>query len=274
MKVDAHHHLWRLGRGDYRWLTPDLAPLYRDFMPVDLSPELAASDVVATVLVQAAPTVAETLFLLGVAAQWPVCRGVVGWCDLAATDAPSRLAALAADPRLKGVRPMVQDEPDSAWLLQEPVQAAAAALARLGLAFDALVRADQIASVAAFADRTPGLQVVLDHAGKPDIAGGAWEPWAADIAALARRPNVACKLSGLLTEAGARAGDADLAPYVDHLLATFGPSRLMWGSDWPVLTLAAGYSDLHSQSQRLLRALSTDERDAIFGGTAQAISDL
>ena len=274
MRVDAHHHLWRLDRGDYGWLTPDLAALHRDFGPPDIAPLLAAAGVEATVLVQAAPTPEETRHLLDVAACWPTCRGVVGWCDLAAPGASAALEDLSKEPLLKGIRPMVQDEPDGDWLLGPPVLAATATAAALGLRFDALVRADQISSLIAFADRRPDLPIVLDHAGKPDIAAGAWSPWADDIARLAERPHVVCKLSGLLTEAGGRAGDADLAPYVDHLLETFGPSRLLWGSDWPVLILAGDYPSWRDQSLRLLGALSADEQAAILGGVAQRFYDL
>lgn len=266
--IDAHHHFWRRSRGDYGWLTPDLGPLYRDFGPGDLAPLLAGAGVTGTVLVQAAPTEAETGFLLDLAETCAFVLGVVGWTDLTAPDAPGRIRELAAAPRLCGLRPMIQDEPDPGWILRPEVGQGLAALSECGLAFDALVRPHHLAALSQVADAHPGLRIILDHAGKPDIAGGGFAPWATGIAELARRPNVACKVSGLLTEAGERTGDADLAPYVDHLLETFGPDRLLWGSDWPVLGLAGDYPGWSAQARRLLDGLSSADRESVFRANA------
>lgn len=266
--LDAHHHLWTLKRSDYGWLTPDLTALYRDFLPVDLAPLLAAAGVSGTVLVQAAPSEDETRFLLDLAREWPMVRAVVGWTDMTSAATPQRLEQLARDPALRGVRPMIQDEADPEWMLQASVVSAFQAIGSFGLAFDALVRADQLPTLARLADRHPDTAVVIDHAAKPVIAAGGFQPWADDIEALSRRPQVMCKLSGLLTEAGARTADAELTPYVDHLLDCFGPERLMWGSDWPVLTLAGDYGGWLAQARRLLHRLDHDAQAQVFGRTA------
>ena len=186
--VDAHHHVWRLDRGDYGWLrpTPRLAPIYRDFTLGELRPMLAAADIGATVLVQAAPTVAETRYLLDVAgASEGLVRGVVGWVDLAAPDAVATLAELAANPLLKSIRPMLHDLDDPAWILRDSVQPALSALTPLRLRFDALVRPRELKPLLRMLDLHPELAVVIDHCAKPDIAGGGWQPWADDIATIA-----------------------------------------------------------------------------------------
>lgn len=268
MIIDAHHHLWRRARGDYGWLTPDLGLLWADFEAAELAPLLADAGVAGTVLVQAAPTEAETRHLLEIARAWPAALGVVGWADLTDPDVAEHIAGLATEGPLVGLRPMIQDEPDPEWMLRDDVATGLGAVGAAGLVFDALVRPGHLSCLARLVDWHPDLVVVIDHAGKPDIAGGGFQPWAADIADLARRPSVTCKLSGLLTEAGDRRGDEDLRPYVDHLLASFGPERLMWGSDWPVLLLAGDYAGWAAQARRLIAGLGLDEQAAILGGTA------
>lgn len=270
--VDAHHHVWRLARGDYGWLqpTPAFAPIYRDFNLDELRPQLAAADIGATVLVQAAPTVAETHYLLEVAKQSAgLVRGVVGWVDLGARDTVETLAVLAADPLLKSVRPMLHDLADPKWILRPEVQPALAALPALGLRFDALVRPRELPALRAMLVAHPDVPVIVDHCAKPDIAGGGWQPWAADIAAIAAQSTANCKLSGLLTEAGAAWTVDALRRYVDHVIKCFGVERVIWGSDWPVLTLAASYSEWHAASAALLESLSAEERSAVRGGNAR-----
>lgn len=274
MIVDAHQHFWRLDRGDYGWLTPDLEVLYRDFLPQDLAADLSQAGISGTVAVQAAPSDAETDFLLDLMGEHPTILGVVGWAALDAAKPEERIEALADRIGLKGLRPMIQDISDPDWMLSTATRRGWHAMVACGLRLDALVRAHQISQLIEFVDRYPELPVVLDHAGKPDIAGGKFVPWSEDIAALARRPQVTCKLSGLLTEAGVRAGDEELRPYVDHLLDRFGPERLMWGSDWPVLNLAGDYGGWQAQSSRMLKALSPDEQATIFGGVATAFYGL
>lgn len=268
--VDAHHHLWQLARGDYGWLVPSLAAIYRDFELDDLAPLLAAAGIGTTVLVQAAPTVAETHFLLEEARRSRgLVAGVVGWADLAAPDAVATLAGLARDPLLKSVRPMLQDLDDPEWILRPDVDRALAALPGLGLRFDALVKPRELPALLAMVDRHPRLQVVIDHGGKPPIATGAMAPWDGLIAELSRREQVSCKLSGLVTEADDAWTTADLRPWVDHLLEHFGPSRLIWGSDWPVVNLAGGYRRWSSATAELIASLSAAERAAITGENAR-----
>jgi L-fucono-1,5-lactonase len=268
MRIDAHHHLWEIARGDYGWLTPDLAPIYRDFTVADLAPILAGHGVQATILVQAAPTEAETRYLLAAAARHSVVAGVVGWTDFAAADAPQAIARLAADPLLVGLRPMVQDIPDDDWLLRPDLVPGFEALARHDLVFDALVLPKHLPRLLALARRHPDLPVVIDHLAKPPIRERRFEPWARDLAALAARPNVVAKLSGLVTEASVDWTVDDLKPTVDHALACFSPERLLWGSDWPVVDLAGGYDRWRPASDALLAGLTDDERAAIFGGNA------
>jgi L-fuconolactonase len=272
VRVDAHHHVWRLGRGDYGWLTPTaaLAPIYRDFELADLQPLLAAANVASTVLVQAAPTIAETRFLLDVArGSDGLVRGVVGWADLAAADATETLAALATDPLLKSVRPMLQDLADPAWIARPDVQPALAAMPQLGLRFDALVKPRELKALLRTLERHPDLAVVVDHCAKPEIAGNRWQPWGDDLAAIARHTRAHCKLSGLTSGAGAQWTTEGLRRYTDHVLECFGPERLMWGSDWPVVTLAASYEAWVAASDRLLNGISLADKDRIFGANAR-----
>jgi len=268
--VDAHHHIWSLKRGDYGWLTPELAEIHRDFTLADLEPMREAAGVAATVLVQAAPTVAETLFLLNVAQDsGGVVKGVVGWVDLANAGAIPALTRLARDPLLKSIRPMLQDLPDPAWILRADVGRALAALPRLGLRFDALVKPAQLPALLSVLDRNPDLAVVIDHGAKPDIASGMWEPWARSMRAAATNPRVRCKLSGLVTEAGPNWTIDTLRPYFEHLLDCFGAQRLMWGSDWPVVNLGGSYQRWYAATVALMAGLAPQQRAAIMGGTAR-----
>ncbi|MDA8052185.1 MAG: amidohydrolase family protein [Rhodospirillales bacterium] len=268
MQIDAHQHFWRLERSDYGWLTPEAGPIYRDFLPADLEPLLIRHRIDATILVQAAPSVAETEFLLALAARTPFVAGVVGWVDLAAADAPGTIGWLAADPLLVGLRPMVQDIADDEWLLRPDLAPALAAMTRHRLLFDALVLPRHLPRLLVFLDRYPELSVVLDHSAKPQILNRTLDPWRADVAAIAARPEVSCKLSGLVTEAGANWRIDDLRPYVEHLCAVFGPERLLWGSDWPVVERARGYDAWRSASLELLSPLAEGARAAVFGGNA------
>jgi L-fuconolactonase len=271
-RIDAHHHVWRLERGDYGWLKPtvELGSIYRDFSLDHLRPLLTTTGIDATVLVQAAPTLAETRFLLDIARESDgLVRGVVGWAELGAADAIETLGTLARAPLLKSVRPMVEDLADAEWIARPEVQPALAALPQLGVRFDALVKPLHLGSLLRVLERHPDLEVVIDHCGKPDIAGQRWQPWADDIAALARHTSAHCKLSGLVTEAGARWTVEALRRYVDHVLDCFGPKRVLWGSDWPVVTLAASYEAWSSATDTLLAGLSPADREAIRGGNAR-----
>lgn len=241
MIIDAHQHFWKLARGDYGWLTPELEPLYRDFMPDDLAPILRETGVDGTVLVQAAPTLAETQFLLEIADATPFVLGVVGWVDFESKTAPDDIARLARHPKLVGLRPMIQDIHDDAWMLREDLTRAFHAMITADLTFDALVMPQHLSNLRKLLARHPQLRTVIDHGAKPDIANANFAAWASDIAAIAKINGVSCKLSGLLPQAGGSWTKTDLAPYVAHLFECFGSERLLWGSDWPVLTVTASY---------------------------------
>jgi L-fuconolactonase len=271
MRIDAHHHLWTLSRGDYGWLTPALAPIYRDFALPDLAPHLVQAKIEGTILVQAAPTEAETMFLLDVAEQTEVVRGVVGWTDFDAANGVARIDALAARRLLVGLRPMVQDIDDDDWLLRPALAPLLSAMANAGLVFDALVLPRHFPKLLQVIDRHPDLTFVLDHCGKPRLATGEIESWRCDIALLAERPNIVCKLSGLVTEAARDWQISDLRPAADHVCACFAPQRLMWGSDWPVVDLAGGYAQWLAAAETLLADLSPNETAAVFGGTAARV---
>lgn len=268
--VDAHQHFWRLSRGDYAWLTPELRALYRDFEPGDLAPLLAANNVAATVLVQAAATEQETHFLVELARKHSFIKGVVGWTDFAAPDAAQRIAALGAASGgvLKGLRPMIQDIADPDWVQRPELDAAFAAMIAHDLAFDALVKPAHIPALLARLARHPLLRTVIDHAAKPDIAHGGFDAWAPSLERLARETGAYCKLSGLLTEARPGATLDDLAPYVEHVLACFGPERVLWGSDWPVLDLASDYPGWLDMARRLVGRYAPGFEAKVFGETA------
>ncbi len=271
MRIDAHQHYWSPTHRDYGWLedTPALHAIHRDFAPADLLPILERAGIDGTVLVQAAPTEAETWRLLELAAD-PASRvrAVVGWTDLAAPDAPQRIRRLAQEPLLKGLRPMLQDLPDPQWILDTRLKPAIRTMTELGLRLDLLIKPHQIETARTFAQRHLALPMVIDHAAKPDIAHRQFEPWASSMAEFARSTDVYCKLSGLATEAAPGWDAAALRPYVEHLLQHFGPSRLMWGSDWPVLNLAGSYEQWVSAILELVNALSPSEQEEILGANA------
>ena len=271
MRIDAHHHLWTLARGDYGWLTPALAPIYRDFDLSDLAPLLSASRIEGTILVQAAPTEAETAFMLGIAEAAEMVRGVVGWIDFDAADAAVRIEALAARRLLVGLRPMVQDIADDDWLLRPALAPLLTTMTRHGLVFDALALPRHLPQLLQVIDRHSDLQFVLDHCAKPHLATGEIAKWKQHISEIAKRPNMVCKLSGLVTEAKADWQVADLRPAVDHVRDCFGSQRLLWGSDWPVVNLAGGYAKWFAAAKTLLADLSSAEKADVFGGNAGRI---
>jgi len=269
MRVDAHQHFWKIDRGDYGWLDEDQFPhLYRDFLPDDLAPLLAVGAIDRTVLVQAAESVAETEFLLKLADATPLVGAVVGWVDFASAGAPAEIERLSRRPRLAGLRPMLQDLSDADWILHDEVQPAIRAVAAAGLRLDALIKPPQLPAIRRLLDRYPELPVVIDHGAKPQIAAGVIEPWAGHMRAIARDSGAVCKLSGLATEAAPGWGVDTLRPYVDVLLEAFGPSRLMFGSDWPMLTGNGDYLGWLAAAEALTADLTDAERADVFGGTA------
>ncbi len=274
-RIDAHQHYWDPARGDYGWLTPALTALYRPFGPADLAPLRARCGVARTVLVQAAPTVDETWYLLDLARHDDSIAAVVGWVPLDDPLAPELIAELAREPKLRAVRPMLQDLPDDDWIVTADTARAVEALIAHDLAFDALIFTRHARALETFLQRHRALRVVIDHGAKPPIREGAegapgFDAWLHAIARLARFPQVYCKVSGLATEAAPDWSDATLSPWVEHLLASFGAQRLMWGSDWPVLNLNGDYERWHASAQRLFAHLDEREHAAVFGGNAAA----
>lgn len=273
--IDAHHHLWDPARREYPWLAGDaLAPIRRAYTLDDLRRVTATvPGVAATVLVQTVSSVAETEeFLATAAGSAGLVAGVVGWTDLVAPDVAERLAGLRALPGgdlLVGIRHQAEDEPDPGWLLRPDVRRGLEAVAGAGLVYDLLVRPPQLPAAVELTGLLPSARFVLDHAGKPPIADGGFDDWAAAITRIAKRPNVFCKLSGLVTEADPASWQvADLRPYADHVLASFGPERVMFGSDWPVCELAASYEQVAAAAGALTAGLSSAERAEVFGATA------
>lgn len=270
LRIDSHQHFWNPSRGDYGWLTPELQTLYRPFGPDDLEFLIEETGVGGTVLVQAAPTVEETEYMLGLADATDWVLGVVGWVDFADPNALAHVDRLARHKKLKGFRPMIQDIPDVDWMLKQELDWAFRSLVAHDLAFDALVKPEHLPNLLALLGRYPELRVVIDHGAKPRIRAGEFDEWAKDMRALARDTRALCKLSGLVTEAGPDWSVDKLRPYVDHLMECFGPGRLLWGSDWPVCTLASGYRRWVDAAEELTAACSAGERLAIFGGNATA----
>ncbi len=270
MIVDAHQHLWRIGRNGHEWPTPDLVAIHRDFDAADLQSVTQAAGVAGTVLVQSQPNDADTAWMLEVAAETPLIKGVVGWTDLAAPEAPARIAGLARRPKLKGLRPMLQVLAEDDWILRDEVRPALAAMCDHGLTFDTLVFPRHLPFIDRLARDWPPLAIVVDHGAKPPIAAtnGLNTAWAEAIKRVAQNENAYSKLSGLLTEMNDGQPHGDMAPYADHLYTVFGPDRLMWGSDWPVVNLSAPYTDWLGWTTAWLADKPPHARDAILAGTA------
>jgi L-fuconolactonase len=274
MRVDSHHHLWHYTLEDYGWIDDQMQVLRRDFLPADLAAETAASGIDATVAVQARQTLEETMWLLELAASSSLIRGVVGWAPIAAEDFPATLEFLTQNPLLKGLRHVVQAEPDG-FLDAPAFNRGIDALLPTGLVYDILIVARQLPEAIRFVDRHPSQPFILDHIAKPDIRNDGFATWNAAIRDLAQRPNVACKLSGMVTEADFNAWTpAQLEPYFETALEAFGPIRLMFGTDWPVLTVAATYAQWVETVDAWLTPLSPIDRAAIQGETAARVYSL
>ncbi len=275
--IDAHQHFLDPGRVDYPWMTPALDPIRRPFGPDDLAPLLAETGIVWTILVEANASLEESRDCLATAAAGFVA-GVVGWVDLTDPGVGDAIAALRGGPGgafLVGIRHHVHDEPDPDWLARRDVRRGLAAVAAAGLAYDLLVRPRELPAAIEVVRAMPDLRFVVDHLAKPPIRTGALDPWARLLRTLGDLPNTWCKLSGLVTEADWHAWDtSELAPYVTHALDVFGPDRLLFGSDWPVCLLAAGYSDVVDVARSLTDSLSRSERSAVFGGNAARVYGL
>ncbi|MEP5729472.1 MAG: amidohydrolase family protein [Sulfitobacter sp.] len=273
MKIDAHQHFWQPDRGDYDWMPQDNATLNRPYSPDDLGPVLAKHGIDGTVLVQAAATVYETEYMLGLADATPSIKGVVGWINFEDQAALHHLKRLARHPKFLGVRPMIQDIPDIDWMLRDDVQWAYQAIIELDLTFDALGFPQHLPNFLMLLKKYQDMRVVIDHCMKPQIRDNqsgqdALSAWADGMSRLANETGACCKLSGLITEADQGWTNADLSPFSNHVLSAFGPDRVMWGSDWPVCRLQAEYPDWYQAAQTLTTHLTDPEKVDIFGGTA------
>jgi len=269
LRVDSHHHFWTYSPQEYGWISDSMSAIRRSFEPADLKAAIAPVGVNAVVSVQARQTVEETDFLLGYASKNEFIRGVVGWAPLMEDGVENVLEHFKAHDKFKGVRHVVQDEPDVNFILREDLNRGVSLLRKLGLVYDILIFERQLKPSIQFVDRHPDQVFVLDHIAKPKIKAGEMEPWAADIREMARRPNVYCKISGMVTEADwEKWTPENLRPYIDTVLEAFGPRRLMFGSDWPVMLLACPYAHWWQVVNAAISALSESERDRILGLTA------
>jgi L-fuconolactonase len=268
MRIDAHHHFWRYIPDEYDWIDDAMSTIRRDFLPADLAPEIAAAGIDTVVSVQARQTLAETEFLLDHANAHPWIAGVVGWVPLIDPAVADLLARFAANPALKGIRHVLQAEPD-AYMDRPEFNTGLAQLRALNLTYDILVLYHQLPAAIRLVDRHPDQVFVLDHIAKPPIRTGELQPWARDLAALARRSNVFCKLSGVVTEARYATWTYEqILPYLEAALEVFTPARLMFGSDWPVCRVAITYTDWVRIVERFAVAFSDAERRALFHDTA------
>jgi L-fuconolactonase len=271
--VDAHQHYWEVGRFDYGWTRQGIAALDRDFMPAELEPQLRVARVARTVLVQVLHTEDETRWMLDLARRHASIAGVVGWVDLTAPpDAiHAALERLLADPRLVGIRHLVHEEPDDDWLAREDVLRGLRVLEERDVSFDLLLRPRHVRHVPRLSERLPRLRMVIDHIAKPHIRDHLMEPWASGMAAVAANPNLWCKVSGMITEADHAAWTADdLRPYIETVLRAFGPERLMYGSDWPVCTLAGSYDRVIGALRDVLAGVDESTETRIFTSSASA----
>ncbi len=274
MVIDSHQHFWRYTAEEYPWIDDRMARIRRDFLPADLEPELRAAGVDGVISVQARQTLAETTWLLELARSWDRIRGVVGWVPLCDPAVPGILESLAATRALRGVRHVVQAEPDG-FLLRPEFNRGVAALGRFGLVYEILVVERQLPDALRFADLHPGLHLVVDHLAKPRVRDRVLEPWAARMRELARRPHVCCKLSGLVTEADYTAWTPEqLRPYLETVLECFGPGRVLFGSDWPVCLAACPYGRWVRIVREAIAGLSPAEQAAVLGGNAVRVYGL
>jgi L-fuconolactonase len=269
MVIDAHHHFWRYDPGEYGWISESMGVLRRDFLPQHLAEEIKAAHVDGVVSVQARQTVEETRWLLDFAARHDFIRGVVGWLPLQSPEFARYLEKFAPDPKLKAVRHVVQDEPDDNFILRDDFNRGVAELRRFDLRYDILIFERHLPQAIKFVDRHPGQVFVLDHVAKPRIKRDEMSPWRENLKELARRKNVYCKLSGVVTEADWRGWTrGQVRPFMNAALEAFGPRRLMFGTDWPVILLASGYGRWTQCVRDFASTLSPAEQDRLFGGTA------
>ena len=266
--IDTHHHFWKYSPEEYGWISDAMSALRRDFLPADLKHELDAAQVTGAISVQARQSLAETDWLLDIAETHEFLLGVVGWAPLADPGVEPCLEQYAARPKCKGFRHVAQDEPDD-FLLSPDFNRGVALLKKYKLRYDILIFERQLPAAIALVDKHPAQEFILDHIAKPRIKEGALEPWASNIRELARRENVTCKISGMITEADWRTWNPQvLQPYLDTVLDAFGPGRLMLGTDWPVMLVAGGYGQWVKLVRSFVSQLSEAEQTAILSETA------
>ena len=269
MRIDAHQHFWRYKPQDYGWIDDSMSKLRRDFLPEHLEPELKHAGFEGSIAVQACHTLEETRWLLELASSSPFILGVIGWVDLQSPDVRKQLQEFATNTKLLGIRHVVQSEPDERFLLRPEFLGGIAALEEFNLTYDILIYPKHLPVATEFVSLFPRQRFVLDHLAKPFIKRGEIEPWHSDLRSLAEFSNVSCKLSGLVTEADWRAWKPDhIRPYLESAMQCFGPDRLMIGSDWPVCTVAASYSQTMSVVMEFLAGYPEHVREAILGGNA------
>lgn len=271
MRIDAHQHYWSIERGDYGWITPEVPVLYRDYLPEDLKPHLDKHGIGRTIAVQAAPTLAETEYLLALSQQDDSILGVVAYLDLKDPNHFSHYERLSAHPKLVGFRVMIQEMPDANEALEPYFIEALKLYEERNIPVDLLVKSHQLEPVLELLKRVPNLRGVIDHIAKPQIAAGVLEPWRGQMAEIARYKNIYCKLSGLVTEADHRAWKPEhFSAYIAHVLEHFGPERVMFGSDWPVCLLAASYDQvINIVLEALPETWSDADRERLFGLNAK-----
>jgi L-fuconolactonase len=271
--IDSHHHLWRFDQARLPWIAGSMPALRQDYLPADLEAAIAGTGVERTILVHAQQNVEETAWMLEVARAHPRIAGVVGWAPLAAPGIEATLERLAGDTALRGLRHIVHDEPDDRFLLRDDFNRGVTRLRPHRLVYDVLIFAAHLPHAIAFVDRHPDQPFVVDHIAKPVIRAAAFDTaWAAGLRELARRPHVTCKLSGVVTEVRDPTWSASLIqPYLEVALEAFGPSRLMFGTDWPVCRLKCEYADWVTAIRGYIAPLSAAEQAAIMGGTAARV---
>jgi L-fuconolactonase len=269
IRVDAHQHLWFYQAPGYAWMTESMKSLRRSFTLTDLHDVASASDIAATVLVEVERSEEETRNLTSIAASDDLIQGVVGWVDLTAPSIPSDLERVAQLPKIRGLRHPIHDEPDPNYILRDDFNRGIAALRSFGLTYDLLIFEDHLPQTISFVDRHPNQTFILDHISKPRIREGSFHPWRENILELARRPNVYCKLSGMVTEASWTEWTTPmLRPYIDTVIEAFSPWRVMFGSDWPLVTLASTYEQWLSTVHSAVADLSSSEQQWILGWSA------
>ena len=271
MRIDAHQHYWEVNRGDYGWITPEITTLYRDYLPTDLAPHLKKHQIEQTILIQAAPTIEETLFLLDLSNESGSIAGVVGWIDLESSDYKSQFSLFEKQPKFVGFRLMIQDMIDETIVLKENYIKALRYFVEKDVPVDLLFVHNQLPTVIQLLEKVPGLRGVVNHIGKPNIAGQIMEPWKSEMSQIAKHKNIYCKLSGMVTEADHNDWEtSEFVAYIRHILVEFGMERVMFGSDWPVCLLAGSYDDVVNILEYALpKNMSKSDQEKLFGGNAQ-----